>query len=917
MEFRLLGAVQVTVDGHVVELGGWQRRALLAMLLLHANRTVPADRLVAMLWPAGPPRSAARNLQVRVSQVRRLLTDGRRLAFREPGYRLKVLDGELDLHRFERLVDHGRQELAAGRAERASNLLAEGLALWRGGALEDVSAGAPVLADHRDRLEQRRLAAVEDRIEADLALGRHADLVGELTALVADHPLRERTRAQLMRSLTASGRPADALAEYRAGLEVLRDTLGLDPGPLLRQAERVVLAASAPAPARAPADRPRPSQLPADIPHFVGRATELAGLDAVLAGAAGTRIAVVSGTAGVGKTALAVHWAHRSASRFPDGHLYVDLRGFDATGHMTLAAEAVCGFLEALDVPAGRVPVRFQAQVGLYRSLLSDRRMLVLLDNARDVEQVRHLLPGSGGCLVVVTSRCELPGLTATVGARPITLDLLPRADAARLLAHRIGPDRVAARPRAIAKILDHCAGLPLALAIVAARAAARPGLPLDTLTDGLNAFATDDAGTDLRTVFSWSCRAVSGPAARLFRLLGIHPGPDIGVAAAASLAGIAPAAARAALDELTRANLLTEPTDGRFTCHDLLRTYTVELSRAAGAEGRPALRRLLDHYCLTAGAAARLIRPGIDPIRTPDPAPGVTAAQLPDADRAMSWFDAESVALPAVVDRAAAAGFDTHVLPLARALTDYFDRQGRLGVWLVIQRTALAAARRLRDRTAQARALWGLAKVHSRTGRDDDALHHLHTALRLQVAVDDRDGQGHTHLSLAMIRGRAGRLTLALAHAERALALFRQTGHLVGAANALNSVGFTRAHLGDHWQAVASCRRAVLLLRRLGDQAGEASAWDSIGFAFHRLRRHRQAVRFYGRALRIYREIGDHRGEADTLIHLGDHDAAHAPDAARRAWRRAADLRTALGSCTTDIDERLARLAHAHPAAV
>jgi DNA-binding SARP family transcriptional activator len=932
MHFRLLGAVQITVDGEVggdaggevVGLGGWQRRALLAMLLLHANHTVAVDRLIAMLWPSGRPRSASRNLQVRISQLRRLLAEAEgddrrgaeRLVFREPGYLLRVSDGELDLHRFERLVDHGRQELAAGRAGPAAETLRQGLRLWHGGALEDVQAGAAVLAGHRARLEKRRLAAVEDRIEADLMLGRHADLAGELTSLVAEHPLRERLRAQLMLALHRSGRAAEALAEYRDARAMLRREAGLEPGPDLRRVERTILTSATPPAGAGPAHlrdrvpRTRPCQLPADIAAFTGRAAALARLDALLPdparpATAGPLIAVVSGTPGVGKTALAIHWAHRAAVHFPDGQLYVNLRGFDSAGPVVRPEEAVCGFLDALDVPVERIPVRRQAQIGLYRSLLRGLRMLVMLDNARDVEQVRPLLPGSPGCLVVVTSRCELPGLTATAGAHPVTLDLLARDEAAHMLAHRLGAGRLAAEPAVTERILDRCAGLPLAVAIVAARASARPGQSLDTLTgelradrDRLDAFATGDAATDLRTVFSWSYRAVSEPAARLFRLLGTHPGTDLGVPVAASLAGVRRDRARVLLAELTRAHLVTEPAAGRFTLHDLLRAYAVELAdtRETGPDRTAALRRLLDHYCLAAHAATRLIHRR-DPIRLPDPAPGVTVVGFDDPGRAMSWFSDGSSVLPALVGSAARAGFDTQAWILAWAFTPYFERQGRWQDWLAVQQAGLAAVQRLGDRPAQARALRGLATAYGRTGDDDRALRHLRHALRLNVELGDRDGQGHTRLALAWITGRRGWTHSALMHAERALSLFRQTHHTVGEANALNSIGFTRVHLGQPRLAVASCRQALALLRRLGDRAGEASAWDSIGFAYHHLGRTREAIASFRRALRIYDEIGDHHGEAETLIRLGDAlQENHDGEAARRSWRRAAQLRIELG---------------------
>ncbi|GAB3157975.1 hypothetical protein GCM10027290_60270 [Micromonospora sonneratiae] len=432
-----------------------------------------------------------------------------------------------------------------------------------------------------------------------------------------------------------------------------------------------------------PAGWPAPRQLPADVPHFVGRMAQLAELDTHLEAGGrvpGIRCSVLSGTAGVGKTALAVHWAHRMASRFPDGQLYADLRGFHPAGAQLDPAEVLRDFLHALGIPAPRMPVSLPALVGLYRSLLAERQVLVLLDNARDAEQVRPLLPGAPGCLVLVTSRNQLPGLTITDGARSLMLALPPFAEARQLLAARLGTARVAAEPATVDQLVNSCARLPLALAIVAARASTHPTVPLAALAihlrgtcRELDAFAVEDCATDVRALFSCSYLSLSEPAATLFRLLGTHPGPDISAPAAAVLAGVPLARVSRSLAELSRAHLVTEHTPGRYSFHDLLRAYAAELADRidSGTDRRDATLRVLDHYLHTADRAAMLVHPHRTPIKLTPAVPGAVPEHLTDPEQARAWFTVEHPVLLAIVAQAAGAGFDAHAWQLARVLGD------------------------------------------------------------------------------------------------------------------------------------------------------------------------------------------------------------------------------------------------------
>jgi tetratricopeptide (TPR) repeat protein len=646
-----------------------------------------------------------------------------------------------------------------------------------------------------------------------------------------------------------------------------------------------------------------PRQLPAAVAHFAGREEELAALTGLLRDRAHTGgtvvISAIGGTAGVGKTALAVYWAHQVADRFPDGQLYVNLRGFDPAGTALEPAEAVRRFLDALAVPTERIPADPDAGAALYRSQLAGRRMLIVLDNARDTAQVRPLLPGAPTCLVLVTSRNQLSGLIAADGAHPITLDPLSATEARELLVRRLGADRVAAELVAVEETIARCARLPLALAIVAARAATDRLIPLGALAgelrnthDRLNTLATaDDPHTNMRAVLSWSYHALTPAAARLFRLLGLHPGPDISTAAAASLAAVSLPQVRALLAELIRANMLVEPTPGRYSFHDLLRAYATEQTHRldADAQRRHATHRMLDHYLHTAHAADVLLEPNRDPITLSLVQPGVTPESFADHQHARDWYTAEHAVLLAAVDHATGAGFDTHTWRLAWTLANYLDRQGRWHDEVSTQHAALAAAFRLADPIVQARAHRTLARAYTKLGLLDDAHAQLRNALDLYRRAGDPAGQAHTHHNLALVCERQARHRQALDHARQALDLSRAAGHQDAHAIALNQVGWYHAQLGDHQQALAYCQQALPLLQELNDRDGQAATWDSLGYAHHHLGHHTQAITCYQHALDLYGNLGDRYNEAVTVTHLGDtHHTAGDIEAARDAWRRA-----------------------------
>jgi DNA-binding SARP family transcriptional activator len=610
VEFGLLGPLVVRLDDRLLPIPHGKQRTLLAALLARPGEVIPADELTELLWEGWPPLSARVTMQNYVKRLRQALgpLGQARLRTHRPGYVIEASADEVDLLRFAALCEEGHAAARQGDWERAAARLRTTLSLWRGQPFGGVPSGWLALTEGL-RLEEMRTDALETRIDADLHLGGHGRVITELRRLVAAQPLRERPRALLMLALYRAGRAAEAVAEYRDARQTLIQELGLEPGPRLTQLHRQVLAAdpgldlrpaaragTAPGISRPAAPEPSamvPRQLPAAVAHFTGRPAELSALTRQLdrpVGPSGTvTIWTIVGTAGIGKTALALHWAHRVADRFPDGQLYANLRGFGPRVTPAAPGEVIRGFLGALGVPAAGLPARLEAQAARYRSLLAGRSMLVVLDNARDAEQVRPLLPGSPGCVVVVTSRNQLTGLVVAEGAYPLRLDLPSEENAAELLARRLGPARVSREPGAAAELIGLCGRLPLALAVVAGRAASRPDVPLDRIVAELrvarlDALVTGEAATDLRAVLSWSYSGLTAPAAAMFRLLGLRSGLDITVASAASLARMDLREARAALAELARAHLIEEQAPGQFALDELLRAYAVERASAETA---------------------------------------------------------------------------------------------------------------------------------------------------------------------------------------------------------------------------------------------------------------------------------------------------------------------------------------------
>ena len=885
MEFRILGPVEVYADGRVLGPPTRpQQNVVLAALLVDGDRPVPVDRLIDRVWGDDPPAQARRTLHTHVTRIRRQV-GAVALTRRDGGYHLRADPENVDLHHFNRIMARAATAPPRERAE----LLRRAVALWRGDAL----AGLPGVwaARTRERLGLALVDATVALAEAETAIGRSAVVIDPLTRLVDEYPLLEAPVVALMRALAAAGRTAEALEQFAAARRRLAAELGTDPGAELTTAHRELLRAAADVPA----------QLPATVPGFTGRGAEIERLDEILAHLdrepIGVTVVVLSGMPGVGKTALAAYWAHRVRDRFPDGQLYINLRGFDPASEPAPPAEVVRAFLEALRVPAERIPAGLDARTALYRGLLAGRQMLILLDNAASADQVRPLLPGGAGCLVVVTSRHRFPGLVVTEGAQPVPVGLFTEAEAVELMAARLGRRRLSAELPAARDIIEQCGRLPLALAVTAAHAALQPSTTLADLAaelraarGGLTGFATDDPIADLRSVFSWSYRALDTGTAALFRLAGLHPGADLGVAAAASLTATRPGTAGRRLAELARAHLVSESRPGRYVLHDLLRAYARELIGAA--EREPALTRLLDHHLHSAYQADRLLRPNRDPIVLPAPAEGVCPETAADHAGALAWFDAERTALPALVAFAADSGRDRQAWQLAWAMANFVHRRGYWHDWVTVQRAAVTATGRLGDRAAQAHAYRLLGIALLRLSRLDEAREQLELARERFAELGDPAGQAMAHRGLGRVAARRDDRVEALRQARLALDLFTRAGSPSGRASAENAVGWMLAELGEHDEALRHCTRALALQEHLGDAFGQANTLDSLGLIHRRRGDFPLAVQCCERSLALSRRLGDRHGEADTLDRLGDvYRTAGDLAAAQRTWQLALEI--------------------------
>jgi DNA-binding SARP family transcriptional activator len=920
VEFRVLGPVGASAGGAQVDFGHAKQQCVLAVLLLDANRVVHVEQLIDRVWSEEPPASVRSVLYGYIARLRSALrtvasvNSDVRLVRRSGGYVLEVAPELVDVHRFHDLL--GEARAAGADHSRVASLIRKALELWRGDPLGGLSGDwAEAL---RQRLHSEYITATLDRNDAELWLGHHAELLPELRELAAEHPLDERVVGQLMTALFRSGRQAEALECYDRTRKRLVSELGVDPGAELqavhRQIVRGELPPATPPPPVAHDDArehggPRlvPAELPPAVPGFRGRAAEIGRLDALAARTGPGQdlrtvvISALDGVAGVGKTALAVHWAHRMRASFPDGQLHVNLRGFDPDQEPLRPRDALGQLLRSLGLTPQEIPAEEDEQARRYRSLLAGRRVLVVLDNAASAQQVRPLLPGDPSCLVLVTSRKRLEGLVAHEGAQPLTLDTLAPADALALLVAVVGEQRVCAEPDAAAELTRRCGYLPLALRVAAARLACEPGLRIADLAARLAEGSRlavleleDDERSAVRAAFELSYRALPTPARKLFRRLGLIPGPDFGPGAAAAVSQVCDQDARGLLDALVTAHLIEPDGTGRYRLHDLLREYAHERARQEdGADQRAqAVERLFGWYLSAADAAGCILYPQI-PRLPREAAPG-RSVSLADAAEAIDWLEAERANLLAAIDHAARHGPRPVSWYLADTLLGYFWLCLPRNTWQVVAQTALEAAVECGDLMGEAAMCYSMGYALWEVGDLGQAARRHRRALELHQRLDWPPGEAAALSGLGFVEWDGARLQEALGHFTGALRIVREAGQSDAEALALIGVGLVCRDLGRLEEATGHLESA-LRIRRQAHVRYEANNLDKLGLVYWECGRLHDAQAVFAEALMISEE-GDYRKcDAMTLVVIGriHHDLGRFPEAldlGRRALGLAED---------------------------
>jgi DNA-binding SARP family transcriptional activator len=1047
MRFRMLGPLEVWSPEGWTSISAGKWRSLLACLLLKPGQIIPTEALIQELWGDAPPSTANNLVSIYVHRLRRLIGDaeGRIIVHRKPGYQLRLDDGDTDLNRFEALSAEARAALAGGDTETAAARLTEAERLWRGHLLADVTSSV-LVATEAERTLELRLTAAELRIGADLAGGRHGEVVPELRSLAAEHPLREGLWLLLMRALDGAGRHAEALDTYGQARTAISDELGVDPGPELQQLYAELLAADAAprvppqrsspggrmpgsrpdgqadghasrpagqAPATAPgtagaagrgaaraggpaddgdetvvgkaqgtialgripseaiggeatgsgtagggapagsagalaelAEPPFPQlgQLPMDIGDFTGRATEVRHLCDMLtrrdeaSGPGAVRIAMVAGAAGLGKTTLAVHAAHQVRDRFPDGQLYVDLSG--ASAHPTPPGEVLARFLRDLGVDGDKIPASQDERAALYRTRLTGRRVLVLLDNASDGVQIRPLLPGSASCAVLVTTRNRAPALAST---RFVDLNTLSDVEALELFARLVGDGRPADEPDATAEVLLACAGLPLAIRICAARLAARRKWKVATLASRLrNSRRRLDemqAGDlEVRSSFQVSYDALGasrggGDPMRTFRLLGLWQGRIISLSAASALTGLREEDAAPLLEQLVDANLLESPAADWYQFHDLLRVYAGERVEDEEPEGDrvAAVERLLRWYLNSADAAAQIVSPHryripLDSLETdspPQPASSVKQAvssvkqAMSSVDDALAWYDSERDNLAAATRQASSSGAHDIAWQLPTALFSVFTRRGSWADCVATHRVALDSVRKVGHRQGEGWVLHNLGVALERT-HDEASIGYLEEALAIRREIGDRTGEAQALLNLADAHNNLHGPEAAVEPYLQALAAQREEGPTYRYAITMNNLGEVYLGLGRLEEAVDSSEKARAIFTGIGSSNGEAYSLQCLGRAYMGLARQADSIDCLRRAISLHRLTGDHLGEALDLKFLGTAQRGIGePEQARTSWNKALEIFRGLGEKVhlTEIESELRSLpGHTEP---
>src|SRR5450756_2076318 len=952
--FRILGPLEFRSGEAWTGIGAPKWRALFAALLLSDGRVVSTERLIDELWGDEPPAKPANMVATYVHRLRGLIgdPDGRVLVTRAPGYQVVVGPDELDTARFARLVEGGRKALADGEAARAVEVLTEALDLFRGPPLADVPPTDLVIIE-AGRLEESRVAALGLRIEAEIESGGAAGAVGKLLRLTAAHPLREELWALLIRALRTAGRQAEALEAYERARQVIVDELGVDPGPALRQLYQEILEADArpaprtvrlagPAASPEPGQEPQivmaappvpvvPSQLPADIPDFTGRAEQVEYLCDLFSdvpdGDAGTGAVVVSlvaGPGGLGKTTLAVHVAHRLRTRFPDGQLYVNMRG--ASDQPAAPSDVLARFLRELAVDGAQVPISEDERAALYRSRLAGRRILVVLDDARDAAQARPLVPGSVSCGVLITSRNLLPDLT---GGRLVDLDVLDDGEARALLAKIVGADRLRAEPDATNQVLAACAGLPLAIRIAGVRLATRTGWTIQALARRLaderrriDEFAVGDLA--LRACFqvSFDSLPAAGPGrpdpARAFRMLGLWHGPSISLPAASALLAEPEDRVVDSLEMLVDAHLLQSLTAEKYRLHDLLRVYAAEKAEAEETQQDrdEAVLRVLTWYLHTADAAGRVISPQHARVPLGDGhlvRPPLAFASL---EQALDWCESARADLVAAGSQAASSRLFEIAWKLPAAAMSFFYRRSHWADWVTTHENGLDSARKLGDRLAEAWMLNNLGMVFG-LQRKEQAVGCFEESLAIYREIGDQPGQARAANNVAQACLRLCRFSEALEAARRSLVVQQQVEDRYGEGIALGNLGDACRELGRFDEATNHLEQALVIFRELGDQHSEADSLSDLGDVYLTMGRLDDALSCLRASLAIWRAHGERHGQAATLSRLGlAQKRAGRPEEARELLSEAHLILTELGDLrqAAEIEAGLAELTEAAP---
>lgn len=901
LEIRLLGPMEVQSGGRPIEVSGGRARSLLAILALAAGRNLSSEILLERCWGEPEPTDPKATLHTAVRRLR-ILLGSEAISTTRQGYALQIAPERVDAVAFAQLIEPA----ATAGAEQID----AALALWRGEPFTgDYSDW--LVENERNRLVQLWLSAVERRADLTLAAGRSAAVTGELQDLVSRYPLRESLWARLLLALQATGRTAEALEQYGLIRGRLVDELGVEPGTELRQIFRQLLGGDPP-----PAERqvvtalPIPRQLPLDVGHFLGRARELERLQQLLTGPPGgsTVIACITGAAGAGKTALAVRWGHQAREHFPDGQLYVDLRGFGPTEPVSTDA-ALELFLHALNIPADRIPPDTQGRTALLRSALSGRRILLVLDNARDAEQIRPFLPGDGG-RVLVTSRNQLPGLLARDGATRIELGGLDERQAVDLLAG----GRDTADPETAQALVALCGGLPLPLRVIAERLARDPELTLAEVfqelgDEGLDAFPDHDQASDLRAVFSWSYQALPEEPARMFRLLGSYPHQEFGVGVAAALAGTDTRQARRQLEWLTGTSLLQQRSHRRYRFHDLIGAYAAEVSGMEPGEATAARHRVQQWFLHTMIDVERIAPAALVPPPVIPRPEGLPIPEFRDDDHRLRWFDTESAAALAVIDQAVATGEDEFACALGRPLLRLLWSSQRWTDQAALAHTLRAAAQRAGETTVEYLAVQALANAASDLGDHAEAYRRQAEYLDIARRTGIREYEMLALASIGVQRAEAHDYADAVDPLTNAISISQERDNARVTAWYRCYLAYVYTYLGRHEEALSLANESLEVQRGLPNNTEISDTYDTLGITLAALGRTDEAIENFHRALEAIGPHGNEKARAKTLIRLGQalSDSGRR-DEAQRHWHQALETLTRLGDpMAADVERRMA----------